>query len=90
MSSVAISRPRALVLADLIALNRGRLQWRTPDAVNASLLFLGDALEASCGALAEWRLSAALSDAHWQLYAFNHDSATVCAPVPIAPTAGNG
>jgi hypothetical protein len=62
------------------SLNRLRLQWRTPDAVNASLLFLGDALEASCGALSQWRLSAQLSDALSTLYAFNHDSATVCAP----------
>jgi len=77
---IAENRQWTLAARQYVAasMNRGRLQWRTPDSVNASLLFLGDSLEANCATLSQWRMSAQLSDALWQLYAFNHDSGTIC------------
>jgi hypothetical protein len=60
------------------ALNRQRQQWKTPDAVNGSLFFLGDSLESACNNMSQWRLSAQLSDALVTLYEFNHRSDTLC------------
>lgn len=68
------------------SLNQQRQQWKTPDAVNASVRFMGDSLEQSCGNMSQWRLSRELSDAFLTLYQFNHHTELLCS----TPTQGQG
>lgn len=67
------------------ALNRQRQQWQTPDAINQSLLFLGDSLETACANMSQWRLSAQLSDATTALYGFNHRTDLQCPKSSATP-----